>query len=369
MQAQARVQWLSTAALVVAVLAAVAVIALPPTPRADAPNGPAGPPPALASGLVTTTAGTLTDGSSYGLRYVLSKSSSVGTSLAAQDGTYRLLWVVDGRPVLELRRLPVASGPQFDGFTSDDGHLYWAETATAADGLTHSQLWQAPIGSDDTVGQPRRLVDDMGPAIFYDSAYDLVVADGTITWVVVTGSIHPGTILRSMPIGGGPITDRGFAGPWRQIARPWLASAAGGGNASMLNVTTGQVVSVPATASDNVECSPQWCRFTVQGPGGPVRCGIMRPDGSQNTRVAGPDTQFQGPDPALLGRYELLSEEGSDLPTASRRLLVFDHQQGSTRLIETAPGGLATSRGSYAWWISGDFKAPDWHVLDLKALD
>jgi hypothetical protein len=207
----------------------------------------------------------------------------------------------------------------------------------------------------------------MGPAIFYDSAYDLIVADGTITWLVAAGSTRPSTILRSMPVGGGPVTDRGIAGPWRQLSRPWLASADIAA-AAIRNVETGQVVSVPATTSDVVTCGPQWCRFTVQGADGPVRLGLMRPDGTQRTRVAGPGTRYEGIDPALLGRYELLSESGGKLPEGDRRLLVYDNRTATTRVVEVGPGGLATSRGPYAWWIGGDFRSPVWHVLDLRML-
>jgi hypothetical protein len=359
-------RWLPAAALAIALLAAAAVVGLPlaqPTRTGATPAAAATVPP----DRIATVPTALADGSSYALRYVLGPGSSVGTSLAANGSSFRLVQVVDGRMVAEVRRLPTASGAQYDGFTAADGRLYWIETVIGEDGVSRSQLWTATIGRDLTVTEPRSLLADMGLIIVYDSATDLIVADGTISWVVAANPTRPGTVLRSMPVGGGPTTDRGFNGPWRQIGRPWLASAAVGA-ASMLNTDTGQIYPVQATASDTVECGPQWCHFTVQSSDGPVRLGLMRPDGTQRTRLAGPGARFDNHDPALPGRYELFSETGGDLTQADRRLKLYDITTATTTLVETGPGGPATSRGGYAWWISGDYRSPTWHVLDLSTL-
>jgi hypothetical protein len=354
--------------LATAVAVAAAIVVLPLAPRPGVSAAPAGGAAPVSPDLIVTVPTTLADGSSYGLRYVLGRDSSVGTSMAADGSAFRLVQVVNGRAVAEIRRLPASQGPQFDGFTVADGSLFWIETVVGPDGVSRWQLWSAAVGPGDAVVvTPRQLLADMGYVIIFDSAYDLIVADGTISWVVAADPLHPGTVLRSMPVGGGPITDHGFAGPWRQVGRPWMTSAALG-SASILNVDTGQIVSAPATASDFVECGPQWCHFAVQSSDGPVRLGLMRPDGTERIRVAGPDTRFETHDPALLGRYELFSESGNGMPTGDRRLQIYDIKRGTTRLVEAGPGGRAASRGTYAWWIAGDFRSPVWHVLDLRAL-
>ena len=73
-------------------------------------------------------------------------------------------------------------------------------------------------------------------------------------------------------------------------------------------------------------------------------------------------------DPAMLGRFEILSQTGGDLGEGEQRLLLYDIDQATTREIEVGTASLVTNRGRYAWWLSGDIRSPIWHVLDLAAL-
>jgi hypothetical protein len=316
--------------------------------------------------LISTVPTTLADRSSYALRYVFDAHQSVGVSASADGGSFRLVEVVDGRENRELRRLPTARGPQYDGFTVADGLLYWVETAVESDG-TRSRLWSARVNPGEAAGAPSVVVDDMGPVVFYDSAFDIIVADGTISWAIAANPIRPGTIVRSVPVGGGPVAERGYAGPWRQTTRPWLVSATTG-SPSLLNMETGQLVAVASTGAEGVSCGAAWCRFTIQNAQGTVRLDLVRPDGSQRTRIAGPGTKFEGLDPGLLDRYELFNETGGELAEGDRRLMAYDIQRRTTTVIEVGPGALVNSRGTYAWWLSGDYRSPIWHVLDLRTL-
>ncbi len=362
-----RRRWWPAVSLAAAALAAGAIVVLPLAPRTASPA----PSPANASvvpaSAIFSVPTKLADGSSYALRHVLDGGHSVGVSLSLDGASFRLVEVTDGQD-RQLRALPADRGPQFDGFTFAEGHLYWIENQIEPDGNSRSRLWRSTVaGADAPVGEPQQMVADMGYVVVYDSAFDLMVADGVISWVTADGATRAGSVLRSMPIDGGPITDQSYGGAWRQTTRPWLVSATTGA-LKLLNTATGETMAVAGTGAEGVSCTAQWCRFTISSSDGPVRLDLVRPDGSQRTRVAGPGIRFESLDPAMLGRYEILSQTGGDLAEGEQRLLVYDIDQATTREIELGTASLVTNRGQYAWWLSGDIRSPIWHVLDLTAL-
>ncbi len=360
-------RWWPIVTLATAALAAVALVTLPLAPRAASPTSRPTDAAVVPASAIFAVATTLKDGSSYALRYVLGSGHSVGVSLSLDGTSFRLMELNDGQ-YRQLRALPAASGAQFDGFTFAEGQLYWVETEIEPDGYTRSRLWRADITAPAaSVGQPQQVVPDMGYVVIHDSAFDLIVADGVISWLTVDGTTRPTSVLRSTPLIGGPITDQRYVGAWRQTNRPWLVSATTGA-LKLLNTATGETVAVAGTGAEGVSCTAQWCRFTISSSDGPVRLDLVRPDGSQRRRVAGPGTRFEALDPAMLGRYEILSQSGGDLAEGEQRLLVYDIEQATTREIEIAAASLVTNRGRYAWWLSGDIRSPIWHVLDLNAL-
>jgi hypothetical protein len=362
-----RRRWWPVVTLAAAALAAAAIVVLPLAPRAASPTSRPADASVVPASAIFTVPTTLPDGSSYALRHVLGNGHSVGVSLSLDGASFRLVELTEGQD-RQLRALPAKSGPQFDGFTFADGHLYWIETQIESDGDARSRLWRASVGDQGTsVGEPQQMVPDMGYVVVYDSAFDLMVADGVISWVSADGAARPGSVLRSTPVAGGPITDQSYGGAWRQTTRPWLVSATTGA-LKLLNTATGETVAVAGTGAEGVSCTAQWCRFTISSSDGPVRLDLVRPDGSGRIRVAGPGTRFEALDPAMLGRYEILSQTGGDLAEGEQRLLVYDIDQATTREIEVGTASLVTNRGQYAWWLSGDIRSPIWHVLDLGAL-
>jgi hypothetical protein len=364
-----RGRWWPAMALAVAALAAAALVVLPLAPRTSSPDGrPAGASAtAVPADAIFAVPTTLADGSSYALRYVLGSGHSVGVSLSMDGTSFRLVELTEGR-FRQLRALPAYSGPQFDAFAFAEDHVYWVETQIESDGNARSRLWRASVAAASaSVGEPQQVLADMGYVVIYDSIFDLMVADSVISWISAAGATRPASVLRSMPVSGGPISQQTYEGAWRQTTRPWLVSATTGA-LKLVNTVTGETVAVAGTGAEGVSCSGQWCRFTISSSDGPVRLDLVRPDGSQRTRVAGPGTRFEALDPAMLGRYEILSQTGGDLAQGEQRLLLYDIDQATTREIEIGTASLVTNRGRYTWWLSGDIRSPIWHVLDLAAL-
>jgi hypothetical protein len=117
---------------------------------------------------------------------------------------------------------------------------------------------------------------------------------------------------------------------------------------------------------------------TVIDAGDPVRLELVGPDGTNRTRVAGPGTSFATVDVAPAGRFEVLTQTGSDVPSGQARLLLYDEKAGTTTLVETGAQTLVYVRDTWAWWLGG-FDAggtgvaaytgsPQWHLLDLASL-
>jgi hypothetical protein len=210
------------------------------------------------------------------------------------------------------------------------------------------------------------VVADLGGILFTGSAHDVIVADDTLSWAVVDGWRFSQTTVRSVPLAGGPLTERTYPGAWRQIARPWLVSNAS--PTTMLNQETGEQVTVPGSELALTECAPDWCRVTVDSGGDVAWSELVSPDGTRRTRVAGANIGFITIDPATFGRYEILSQIGGDIEPGEHRLLLYDARQRTTTVIETGPLALVSVRGGWAWWLAGDQVDPVWHVLDLAAL-
>jgi hypothetical protein len=305
----------------------------------------------------------LTDGSNYELRYVDSRDRTVGVAAAADRSAFKVVIVSGDHITTVLRDLPTDRGPVFDGFVRYEGSIYWTEATVRDDGTDLTQLWASPLDKPAA----HLVVADMGYAQLDSSAYNVIVANGTISWVAVSGANVQGTIVRSVPVGGGPVTERSWPGSWRQLARPWLASV-GAASTILLNQDTGAQVTVPGSDVASTNCGAAWCRMTVVNAGVPVRLDLVAPDGGQRTRIAGPNTSFDTVDVAPLGRFELMTQTGNGLPTGQVNILLYDHQAASTTLVETSSQTLINVRDGWAWWLSGDFSAPAWHLLDLTSL-
>ncbi|MBO3736953.1 hypothetical protein [Actinoplanes flavus] len=287
----------------------------------------------------------------------LDATTVVGTRASA-DAVH--LVVVKGDAERELRRLPAADEPRFEGLTVAGGEMVWTEAA----GDRPVEVWAVRREG----GVPRRLTADTGNTLFYGNQYDLVVAGGRVHWAAGEGSAT--TEIRSVALTGGKVEIREERGQWALSAWPWLTDDTGNqsGTVRMRNMTTGQEVRAPVSGAEWAMCSPVWCRVMVMNGDGLARMDAMRPDGADRRRVAGPEAQAAVSDVAVLDRFEIFSEPGpeSDV-TGVAGLVVHDLTTGRTVNLAAA-ADLAATKDGMLWWSTGQQEAAVWHTLDLRTV-
>lgn len=357
-------------ALAVAVAAAVVLVALPPAGR-----GPAsGTDPMRTVEQVWPDArraelpGNLADGPAYSPGLFLDARDSVGVSASPDGGSLRLVRRSADGTVRELRRLSMDGAPQFGGFTRSGNALAWSETTTDEDGQGRTELWWTDL---DAAGPARRVTADTGDAVFLNSQYDLMIDGDRLHWVAVAPGEEPATEIRSVPLGGGPVTVRTEPGAWARSAWPWLVSAGTGeiGPIRLRDLAARKVIEVPAGGTELVTCSPAWCRVLVLAGDGPGRLELMRPDGADRRPVAGNGATAALVDVAVADRFEVLSlADAQRSATGTQQLHLYDVREDRTVLVAEGVG-LVLCRTDTLWWSTGDTDNTVWHTLDLRSLD
>jgi hypothetical protein len=310
----------------------------------------------------------LGDGTMYSPLLYLDSGTAIGTAPSRDGAAIRLLLRVGTGEPLELRRLPTGQNPQFEGLASSGDTVVWAEATATAQGQGQTRLWYA---NWRTRRPAVPLTADTGDIVFFNSQYDLVVANGRVYWAAVGHTAEPSTEVRSVPLSTGPVRVRPVPGAYALSAWPWLVSAASGqaGAVDLINLDTAQRVHVPSASAELISCSPAWCRALVlSATGGPARFDLMRPDGSQRQRVAGGTASAAVQDVGLLDRFEIVSQ-GSDSAggTGSQHLLLYDAKERRLVLV-AADAGTVLARGGMLWWSTGDNETGQWHALDLRTL-
>jgi hypothetical protein len=284
------------------------------------------------------------------------------TTVAGQvtDGDFVRLLVRKDGVERELRRLPATDDPRFEAMTVAGDELIWAESS----GSRPVEIWAVRRDGGDS----RLITADTGNTLFYGNQYDLVVADGLVHWVAGEGDDT--TQIRSVPLTGGTVRVREEPGRWSLSAWPWLTDDTGAqsGQVRMRELTTGREVRVPFSAAEWGMCVPAWCRVMVMSGDGLARIDVMRPDGSERRRVAGPGTQAAVSDVAVLDRFEILSEPGPNYDlTGVAGLVVHDLATGRTVTLSAA-ADLAATKDGVLWWSTGTQEAAVWHTLDLRTI-
>ncbi|MEU4691553.1 hypothetical protein [Actinoplanes sp. NPDC023714] len=366
-----------TISLAVALAAAVALLAGGLPEQKSAPLPPTAARPALAQawpdaaradlrdlGLepllfldVTTAVGTADTSDGQHTRLIIKyaeKSGKGGVSGGGPSGGNP-----DGGRERELRRLPADS--RFDNLTKAGNELLWTETGESGG----TEIWALDLTADEN---PRRLTGDTGNILLYGGQHDLVTAGGRVHWAAADGDST--TEIRSVALTGGAVTTETRKGQWALAAWPWLTSDVGGqaGEITLHNLESGEEKRITAGPAEWTMCTPAWCRVMVNNGEGLARIDLMRPDGSERRRIAGPGTQAAVNDIAVLDRFEILSETrpDSDL-TGTAGLVVHDVRTQRTVTLSVA-ADLAASRDGMLWWSTGDREATVWHTLDLRTV-
>jgi hypothetical protein len=131
----------------------------------------------------------------------------------------------------------------------------------------------------------------------------------------------------------------------------------------LLNLDTDERIDVQGADDEAVFCDPAWCRVSVTGQAELVAIDVMRPDGSDRRRIAGPESTPTIGDATLLDRFVPLTTDRAD----GVGLSLHDLQAGRTDLIAREAANVQ-GRGGILWWSTGAGPALVWHALDLAEL-
>ncbi|GAA1870713.1 hypothetical protein [Asanoa iriomotensis] len=352
--------------LVAALVAGAWLLSLPPAAVDEARPAARGFASAWPEAIRGTVSGSLPDGAEYTPGLFLDAGSSVGQAVTADGASVRLVSVSVGG-VRELRRLPAVSAPQYFGFVAGGGgRVAWAESVEDAAGKRTTAMW---VGGGD--GPARRLVADAGDVKQTDSAHDLTIVDGRLHWTAVGPGEPSSTQLRSVSLGGGDERVESVAGSWSPVGWPWLlddTDAVGGGRVLLMDRLTGSRREFTAGPADFPACGATWCRAIVLSDGASDGVDLVRVDGTQRRRVAGPDVGFPVTDVAVLDRFELLTSlDPATRAAQGRPLSVYDLTRDQTVSV-AADAVSVVSRGGWLWWSSGFENRLSWSAVDLRTL-
>ncbi len=350
------------AALAVAVTAGLSLVVLSPTGD-DAAPAPAGPVTVAAEWPGAARAelpGSLPDGPSYQPVYLLAAGDAIGTAPTPDASALRLVRRAPDGTLTELHRERLARNPVYGGYVHA-GDTFAFSVSTDA-GTT---LWTVNPAAG---GRARALTADTGDIAFFNSQYDMVIAEGRLHWVAVGPGDEPVTEIRSVALTGGPVRKRIERGAWALAAWPTVVSASGGqlGPVQIRDLRTNRTKKIAATGAELATCGATWCRVLVLATGAPARIDLMRPDGAERQRVAGGDATAAAVDVAVLDRFEVLTVPGPDTgSTSNQELYVYDIT--TKRTVRVATGvGVVICRGGLLWWSTGDIDEQTWHTLDLR---
>jgi hypothetical protein len=353
--------------LAVALAAAVTLVVLGgkdrPTPG---PTGPLTLAAAWPEAAVVDLPASLADGPAYNPVYFLDPTTSYGTAPSPDGAALRLLRRAADGTVRELRRLPIADSPQYGGFVSDGTIIAWSESVTDAKGQARSQMWAADLAG---AAPARRLTADTGEAVFFNSEYDMVIADGRLHWAAVAPD-DDATQLRSVPLAGGAVTTTTEPGQWALSRWPYLVSAGSGqsGPVAVRDPAQRRTSEVDVSASELATCSPTWCRVLLLSSDGPTRIDLMRPDGADRRRTAGGTATAALIDVAVLDRFEVFTQAGPEGPLASNQELFLYDLTDRRTVLAAGSVGLVSYRAGVLWWSTGVDETTVWHALDLRTL-
>ena len=365
--------WRGPASLVAGLLAVGVALALPAPQQAAAPAtaGPARFGEVWPSAKVVTIASQLPDGSAFQPLLLLDAATAVGIATSPDLATSRLVIRSGNGAIRTLRPLQGQQGSTVAALTAVADQLYWLELADGGDGKRTTTLWRAGLSGAASADAPATLLaTDSSDLLYYDSAYDLQVVDGTLHWAAA--SAEGGGELRSVPIAGGVVNVRKLDRLFALTAWPWVTSSGGSkpGDVELLNLTSGERRTVPAGASEILTCTPVWCRVTtLVNQGQSLKFEVEHLDGRDRRAIGNTSLTPLNTDVALLDRFEVLaSTSSSNASGYAQKLWLQDLKAGRAVLLDDSVTATVSSRGSFLWWSTGNNETVSWHILDLRQL-
>jgi hypothetical protein len=362
--------------LVVAILAAAAALAIPPlavrvvqppVAAAAVRTGPVTLAQAWPSAVVTSINGALPDGTSYRPVRVIDATTSVGL-VTTPDGTTTSFGIsVAGRPLRVLHTMQGMDAPTVTATAAANGFLYWLEFSTDSRGGPVTTVWRTSLAAATA---PKLLATDRTELIFFDSQYDLELANGRLWWAAY-GTGRRGEI-RSVAVTGGTVTGTTYGATYVLSTWPWLVAFTDGqaGPVQLFNPATSERLTVSAQANQFLSCTPTWCRITnLIDQGTSVSVDLEHPDGTHLVHL-NPGTPVPlNTDVALLDRFEVVGSVSKDTANGNTQsLFLHDLTTGREILLDAAATGTVSSRDGILWWSVGDNETLDWQVLDLHQL-
>lgn len=303
---------------------------------------------------------TLSDGTAYEPGLFLTADTSIGTAPSKDHRSVRLLERrPDGKPVV-IRTLPQRGYPSFSAVTAAGDTLVWIERRTQAP----SSVWTSSLRRP----APRMLTADAGDVRSDQSTYDLVIAAGRATWSAAGAAGV--TLIRSVALTGGPVTDRPEPGDWRLSAWPYLVNGVIDtiGTTAIRNLLTGQEQTVPSTARATPRCSPTWCEVTAMDKHGVPSVEVMRPDGSHREKIGGDDMAGAITDPVVLDRFELMAQIDTNTQLTNHIQLIA-YELATRRQVVISPDAFDVAyRAGVLWWSTGTDDDFIRHAVDLRTV-
>jgi hypothetical protein len=361
-----------TVALLAAIIAGTVLVLLPrpgPATNSTTPVAAGSMVPLTAAwpdAKVVTYGGRLGDGTEFTPRLHLDPTAVVGTALA-KDGLAVRVLLRTATSVREIHRVPNSSYPEFAGFSVRGDTVVWAERTYPHGAVPLTQLWRA---NWERTSEAELVTADAGGAVFFQSQYDIQFVDDRLYWASTQDTAVASTQIRSVPLAGGAVTIQEVPGTFALSAWPWLVTPYGArrDQVQLLNLSTGQQLSVAQTPGELTQCGMTWCRIGVTGVRSLIRTDIMRPDGTGRRRIASGDCIPVINDVALLDRFEVFTVDGAAGSGGPQsRLLLYDITMDRTVVV--AAGVVeANSLGGFLWWATGPEGSYHWSVIDLRTL-
>jgi len=358
------------AGLVLALIVVAVALALP-LPRPDSPAPDQGPPrlgDVWPSAQAITLPSVLADGYLYQPLLVLDAATSVGLATSPDLLTARIVLRSGDAAPRDLRVLRGQQRPTVAAVSMAGDQLFWLETGEGNHGARETNVWRADLST----GQARRLATDASDVLYFDSEYDLQIADGQVRWAALATGGGSGGEIRSVPVNGGSVSVRRLDRLYGLTAWPWATTSANSqpGDVELLNLTTGERRTVDAGPNEILTCSPTWCRVTtLVNQGQSLTYEVEHVDGRDRRRIGDTALTPLNIDVALLDRFEVLASVASaNAAGYAQRLWLHDLTTDRVVILDETANASVGSRGAYLWWSTGDNEALVWHVLDLREL-